>query len=74
MKYLKKDIYDNLEHEEQRIAYIMLVSIVEFGGMFVDTDWHCYKPFSEFNYKYQFFTGLLINLENFERLRLSINL
>lgn len=43
LKYFNKNIYSSLPNYIQKSDYLRIIILLEFGGVYIDTDFECYK-------------------------------
>jgi mannosyltransferase OCH1-like enzyme len=55
---LPNDIYNSLEFPAFRKDMVMHYVLEKYGGVFMDFDFICLKPFDELAYRYSYFSGI----------------
>ena len=52
------NLYKLIPNEEGKQHYIAVKALQKYGGIYMDIDYVCMKPFDELAYKYSYFSGV----------------
>ncbi len=58
LELVNRELYDATTNFGAKSDILRYELLNQFGGLYVDTDFECYKPFDMLNHSYDFYTGV----------------